>query len=507
MHAQDNADKSTYGPLWLTSRNLGSGPDAFVSLSKLAYAPNGRLYVADANVGIVELETKTGLALKTYANENIKFPTGLALAADNTLYVGDSLCQCILTLTPDRQWQEPMGAFAPQSPASLALTADGTLYATEQTETGIIVRAFKGKDERKVAFSDEVIAQPLLGTDAKGGLLALTIDGAVLKLDGDRFVALYNLNTNPLTIQSFAVDKDEHFVLATKEQGVTILDKNGTTLNTVGRLVKDTPGPGDLLQPRGVALGPDGTIYIADSDDSFGTLLAMSTRVPPGRVGAPQLISGLTVLGMLDKQTPEQDWQFTATAGQQVTIAAVDASQSGALDMTLRLIAPDGKDEAANDNQTTGDLLLPTDAEIPDHTFKATGVYTIRAGRVNSAGLYALALSAVQPLQLDKDNAEVVGILGGPLPARRWSFQGRAGQVVTITVTPTSDTLDPSLRLLDATAKVLAENDDAADTTLGRGAQIAAFKLPSDGVYGIEARRFNGEGNFRLTVGPPTPPS
>jgi hypothetical protein len=217
------------------------------------------------------------------------------------------------------------------------------------------------------------------------------------------------------------------------------------------------------------------------------------------------LISGLPVLGTLDASTGQQDWTFTAAAGQRVTIAAVDATQTGALTLAIQLIAPSGKAETTNNNQQTTDLLLPSDAEIPNYTFKSSGVYTIRVQLVNGSGPYVLALTQEQPFELDKDGKAVLsGLLGSAIPLQRWSFDGRAGDTYTITVVPADGTLDPSVRLLDARDKVIADNDDAADQTLGRGAQIVAFKLPASGRYTIEARRFDGEGSYTLTIAPPS---
>jgi hypothetical protein len=63
-----------------------------------------------------------------------------------------------------------------------------------------------------------------------------------------------------------------------------------------------------------------------------------------------------------------------------------------------------------------------------------------------------------------------------------------------------SGDLDPLLRLRDASGNVLAENDDAADSSLGLNAQLLQVALPADGPYTVEAVRFAGTGRYRLVI-------
>ncbi len=82
-------------------------------------------------------------------------------------------------------------------------------------------------------------------------------------------------------------------------------------------------------------------------------------------------------------------------------------------------------------------------------------------------------------------------------------FEGRAGDVVTISMEGLSGTLDPVLFLLDPNQAQIAANDDAGrDTT---NSLINEFSLPDDGQYIIIATHFGARygvtaGDYRLTL-------
>jgi hypothetical protein len=85
-----------------------------------------------------------------------------------------------------------------------------------------------------------------------------------------------------------------------------------------------------------------------------------------------------------------------------------------------------------------------------------------------------------------------------------WSFEGAAGQVVSIAMNAIEGgSLDPQLILLGPDRAVLASNDDASNET--RNALIASQPLPVSGTYLIIATRFGKniggtEGNYELIL-------
>lgn len=488
-----------YGVLWNTTRTGADGENAFLSLAGAAYA-DGKIYSADATVGVVVLDAESGAVTATFANENLISPADIAVGIDGTVYVTDVGCQCVLSLGIDGTWGESISGFGLGAPISLAVMGD-KLYATDQKDEGLALRVIKGDDDNSIPLPAEMVAQPILTVDTAGKLWGLTPDGNLwgMETGSDTFTLASTIDLSSTIVNDFAVDQDGNLVLATQGQGVLILTPTGEFVAQVGRIVANYPLAGELVSPRGIATA-NGTLYVVDSDDSFGAVTAFSTTVTAGRVGSTILLPGVIVQGTLDENTVQQDWTFNGGEGQHVVIAAVDASGTGAFDVALRLIAPDGGEVATNDDNVNGDLPTPYDAEI-DVVLATSGTYTVRVERVEGDGSYRLGVSLDQPFELNAEGAtELSGVLADAIPVQRWVFQGKAGQVLTITMQAQSGTLDSLLRVLDSDNTVLDENDDAADSALGQNAQIVGVRLPRDGTYFLDARRFQGEGTYSIVI-------
>lgn len=80
-----------------------------------------------------------------------------------------------------------------------------------------------------------------------------------------------------------------------------------------------------------------------------------------------------------------------------------------------------------------------------------------------------------------------------------WTFQGRAGQRVTIELNARDDTLDPELFLYSPDERLIAANDDIQPgRNLNSQIQIT---LPVDGRYTIVLSAFGMGGDYRLILG------
>jgi hypothetical protein len=71
----------------------------------------------------------------------------------------------------------------------------------------------------------------------------------------------------------------------------------------------------------------------------------------------------------------------------------------------------------------------------------------------------------------------------------RWQMPGVAGQVVSLTVEPLTGDLDPIVRVLDSSGRVLVANDDYAPPTT-RAALLEAITLPRIDTYTVEIAGF-----------------
>jgi len=502
-----------YGVAWHTQRSLADGPDAFLNLTGLAYAPGGKLYTYERDLGLVRLDAFTGAVEAVTPNPAISAPAALAAAPDGTVYVADTACACVVPLLPGGGWGEPLGGglFEAGSPLALAVTPDGALYASSAAPDGVTVRVLRdGQPAGALRLPAGVFEQPLLAVGADGAPLALTQYGAVLDLAA-RGAVRAQLGAVPPLLTGFAVTPEGWYALATPDQGLFVLDADGVPLAQPGRIVPAFPFPGEIVRPAGLAAGPEGALYAADSDGTFGAVTAFSTAIAAGRVGTTALTPGLAARGTLDEYTRQQAWTYAGAAGERISIFAADASETGQLLPALRLLTPDGAEAADasyasfDPENPSLDALLYFGAQIADYALASDGVYIIVVERVEGAGSYTLGLSQTRSFALQNGRATLKGDLSAAFPVERWRFDGLAGQALALTLRPVSGTLDPQVRLVGPDGALLAENDDAADQALGSAAQITRVTLPQAGAYTVEAARFTGAGGYELAVVEVTP--
>ncbi len=509
-YAEDGAADGSPAPLafgvvWYTSTTLADGERAFVEPAGLALDPQTqRLYTADALAGVVQLDAVTGAVLALTPFEDPALPADVAVGVDGTVYVADLLCGCVRVLGADGMWAANVGegSFGADAPRSLAVDAAGNVYASDATDSGAVLRVFNPAGAaREISVSTPSFTPPLLTTDPQGDLLLLTLEGDLLRYaDGAVNAAAESLALPP-TVTDFAL-YDDLLVIATEDAGVLLLTFAGEERGRVGRVVANFPLPGEFVRPVGVAVDAEGTVFVVDSDGSFGAVAAMNTAVESGRIGSTQLVPGVAVQGVLNVGSPTQRWLLQGTAGQRVTITAVDSSGAGQLDLALRLIGPDGSEIAFNDDHNSSALLNPFDAQLAGAALPLDGTYVVIVELVQGEGAYTLGVSTPQVLQLDAAGTGTAnGSLSAVFPAQVWQFSGTAGQVITITLRSAGvGTLDPLVRLYAPDGTLLDENDDAFDAALGRDAQLVSVRLPQDGVYSIEATRFDGSGQYSLTI-------
>lgn len=131
----------------------------------------------------------------------------------------------------------------------------------------------------------------------------------------------------------------------------------------------------------------------------------------------------------------------------------------------------------------------------------AEGLGTLVNGGVN-AGLNISLLSAQINAAQTIPGPTVTGALSRETPAIAYTFEGTAGDNVTISMDRTSGNLDPFLILLTPSGTELARNDDRDD---GSTNSTVSQQLSEAGTYTIVATRFGQtiggtEGNFSLTL-------
>lgn len=206
---------------------------------------------------------------------------------------------------------------------------------------------------------------------------------------------------------------------------------------------------------------------------------------------------GMSVEGTIRNDDGET-WQFEGREGDVVTIA-MDAAAGSALDPYLELYGPDG--ELITEDDDSGGSFLS--ALIEGFELPEDGIYTIVARTFGGEGRGDYVLTLVEGdefVGIPMGSLEIGETVEGELPrggVQIYTFEGEAGEEVTIRMEADDATLDPYLELRDADGDLLAEDDDSGGDL---DAEIDDFELPEDGVYTIVVRTFAGEGGGDYTL-------
>lgn len=466
-----------YQVLWYASQLSDGQP--LGSVHALA-AGNGRVFASVDGQGLVELDALTGEILAVTADDALARADDLAVAEDGTLYAAVTACGCVVRRVFEQSavnWQDGFGSGAPYS---LALLPDGVLAVTDQHPAGVQLRLFDGGEEQILTMPTN--NQPDLMVNREGRLLALTRHGVVLSLGEAGFNPAFSLAAPLSKLAGADIDLHNRLVLGTDDQAIIVIDSAGQFVERLGSVVPNNPQPGEISDLRALAVGADGTVYYADANGQNGTITALSQRAAPERGGSRVLVENEVVQGRLDAQTGQQAWTYRGHAGEVVRFGL----EPGGLTLRLHILAPDGAEIGSGE-----DVL----------ELSADGEYTLVVERLDGDDSYRLGVDVVDRIVLDdRGVGNVSGRLSDALPVQVWRFNGRTGQVVTVTMQTTSGPLDPLLRLMRPDGALVAENDDTFDAAMGVNAQIARVRLPADGVYEIEAGRFEGSGRYSLVV-------
>ncbi|HNQ34586.1 MAG TPA: hypothetical protein PKN80_00795 [bacterium] len=165
---------------------------------------------------------------------------------------------------------------------------------------------------------------------------------------------------------------------------------------------------------------------------------------------------------------------------------------------------------------------LPLDTNFEPGTIRT--VSFINNGQISNPVLYSVdnlpesiesesgSSAAAQKVRLPQI---INGRIGKPGDTDRFQFEGRSGFefVAEVMARRLGSPLDSRLRLMDASGRVLAWNDDREDRGSGLNTHHAdsylSFKLPRDGTYQVEIADSQDHGGeeyaYRLRIGPRIP--
>jgi hypothetical protein len=225
--------------------------------------------------------------------------------------------------------------------------------------------------------------------------------------------------------------------------------------------------------------GPIPTPTLAPTDQG-GTPVPTPTSGPtepaitqtPVPVEGQAIEYGQLVEGRLDQSTLTQEWAFEASAGDLITISM--ASED--FDTYLFLIDSEGS-EVAFDDDSGGNL----NSLIGPYNIPADGEYTIVANSYSNVvgagpveGGYTLIVSVVEAVELEV-GTEIVDTLDEETPFQAYTFEGEAGELISVS-------------LIDETFSVyvsLSGPDLAEQQTFGGTSTLGPVTLAESGTYTV----------------------
>jgi len=238
----------------------------------IAVAPDGRIYVADSSLNsAVQVFNRDGLyeggvgGLGKGPGE-LFVPTDVATGPDGKIYVAEFGTRRVSVFGPDGRFVKTVGEGVLAAPFGVAVGANGEIYVSDAEAGGLLV------------FSPEGALLEVRGEEPDTGPIldvAVAADGGVALAPGPAgevlFYSGYDRKLSHLTAsedETFAATeitfgpRGNLFVLGVRTGAGGALQYSVARLAANGRLMEEIELA--LTSPAGLAVAPDGTIYVAD---------------------------------------------------------------------------------------------------------------------------------------------------------------------------------------------------------------------------------------------------
>ena len=272
----------------------GTGPGQLARPMGLAIGPEGELYVAEEVNNRVSLFNAAGENTARFGGDplgEVVFlrPNDVALGPDGSIYVADTWNYRIVVLSPDGELVKVWGergefglaamtepVYGLWGPRSVVVDSSGRVYVADTGNKRVRVYTSAGEFVRDIGVGGAGPGQ----LDEPSGL-ALHPDGRLFIADTwNRRVSVFN--TDGLFLYTFdvrgwydelgnrpylAVDpaRDVLYVTDPDAGRVLVYDTAGNCLGSFGQLGRENPNQTQFATAGGIAVGPDGRVYVADA--------------------------------------------------------------------------------------------------------------------------------------------------------------------------------------------------------------------------------------------------
>jgi len=174
-----------------------------------------------------------------------------------------------------------------------------------------------------------------------------------------------------------------------------------------------------------------------------------------------------------------------------------DCESNGAVPFTLT-IAVDGEELGPVEGTMLNGQVFITSFDVEED-----GSVVLRDGGIEQPALPATGSQLVAEAQSIAFGETLDGTIVNAQPFDAYTFEANAGDTASVTMQATSGSLDTFLFLLDGQGNIVAQNDDANETT--RDSSISSQFLENAGAYTVVATRYGQtiggtEGEYSLIV-------
>ncbi|MCC6801170.1 MAG: pre-peptidase C-terminal domain-containing protein [Anaerolineae bacterium] len=436
------------GVLWHTQTPREE--DRAVTFGGITYDMFEVMYLAAGPGGVLALNMTTGAPISFIGPWGEADYVDIAIGPDTRLYLANAAGADSAITVVDRAgnfaraWGrrgDADGEFAPGMPRTVAVTRGGDVWAVSEGHgAGIARRLYRFDAVGNLlltvdlgAVNADLVDIRLDNNISTGALFLIGATGALNMLDSDGEPLVVNLAEEVLqglTPLDIAIAPDDNVIVALAAPGLdgygfAEFSVSGKLLDLFGFPYDEARGGeflhGEYLRPAGLVVGPDGTIYAAETNPATGLsqaqafsfrgdgVLPLAREALAGEIGASDAFAvdpaagggaigyGQTVRGALNNRYPVHTYTFEAQAGDRVRITMRDASGQGELDPVIRLLGRDQRALAVNDDVGT---LAPEgfsqrDAVL-EFALSGPGTYTLEATRFGGRGEYVLTLERVE---------------------------------------------------------------------------------------------------------------